>query len=204
MIPREVVQKRVEEELQGTRREGINNLIEALRRTDYFTAPASTIYHDNYEGGLAVHCLKVLEVFKEKVIQFDLNLCEESVINIQAENIKTIVSTLRQLGLKVRNEPRPDSLIEVFIERQPPATNKIGRREYVSRSNSKVSIHMYVGWPQVGSTRIVTNMPIAEKQIMFRNENIKETITKDLPLTGTQEFIRDNIIKLTKQGFWKV
>jgi len=42
------------------KREGINNLITWLEtETDFFTAPASTNFHGNYEGGLMQHSLNV-------------------------------------------------------------------------------------------------------------------------------------------------
>lgn len=42
------------------KREGINQLVNWLEtETDYFTAPASTNFHGNYEGGLLDHCLNV-------------------------------------------------------------------------------------------------------------------------------------------------
>lgn len=44
-------------------RPGIENLIKWLENeTDFFTAPASTQYHGNYEGGLLEHSLNVLSI----------------------------------------------------------------------------------------------------------------------------------------------
>lgn len=45
--------------LRSTQREGIEDLINYLETSDFFTAPASTKYHGCYEGGLAEHCLNV-------------------------------------------------------------------------------------------------------------------------------------------------
>ena len=36
--------------LKKVNREGINELIEFIEKTDFFTAPASTRFHGNYEG----------------------------------------------------------------------------------------------------------------------------------------------------------
>lgn len=52
--------------LRLTERKGINNLIDYLEATDFFTAPASTKYHNNYEGGLAEHSLAVYQLLQEK------------------------------------------------------------------------------------------------------------------------------------------
>lgn len=43
----------------NVKREGIDKLINYLEVSDFFTAPASTRYHCNYEGGLAEHSLNV-------------------------------------------------------------------------------------------------------------------------------------------------
>ena len=53
--------------LKSIKREGINELIEFLEKTDFFLAPASTRFHGDYEGGLVEHSLKVYEILKHKV-----------------------------------------------------------------------------------------------------------------------------------------
>ena len=45
--------------LRGVGREGIGNLIEFIRKSDFYTAPASTKYHSCHEGGLLEHTLNV-------------------------------------------------------------------------------------------------------------------------------------------------
>ena len=47
-------------------REGMDKLIEFLESSDFFTAPASTRYHGDFEGGLLQHSMKVYEILKEK------------------------------------------------------------------------------------------------------------------------------------------
>lgn len=49
------------DKLKKTERKGIDKLIEELDACDFFTAPASTKYHGAYEGGLAEHCVNVLD-----------------------------------------------------------------------------------------------------------------------------------------------
>ena len=53
--------------LRSTKREGVEEIINFLEKTDFYKAPASTRYHGNYEGGLLEHSLKVYEILKEKV-----------------------------------------------------------------------------------------------------------------------------------------
>lgn len=70
--------------LRQTNREGIENLIAFLEKTDFFMAPASTRFHGSYEKGLLEHSLKVYEILKEKVkgLSIDLEIKEDSLIII--------------------------------------------------------------------------------------------------------------------------
>lgn len=43
------------------KREGIEDLISYLEKSDFFTAPASTRFHGAYEGGLCEHSLNVFD-----------------------------------------------------------------------------------------------------------------------------------------------
>ena len=53
--------------LRTVNREGIEDIIKFLEKSDFFKAPASTRFHGNYEGGLVEHSLKVYEILKHKV-----------------------------------------------------------------------------------------------------------------------------------------
>lgn len=50
---------------QHIKREGADKLMNWLDKTDFFTAPASTRFHANYEGGLCEHSISVYERLKE-------------------------------------------------------------------------------------------------------------------------------------------
>ena len=41
------------------KRDGINELMKWLETTDFYTAPASTRFHNNFEGGLCAHSINV-------------------------------------------------------------------------------------------------------------------------------------------------
>ena len=43
--------------LKSTNREGLENLLNFLEKSDFYKAPASTRFHGNYEGGLLEHSL---------------------------------------------------------------------------------------------------------------------------------------------------
>lgn len=77
----ETNKKVIVELLSKVKRAGIETLIEWLDKNDYFTAPASTRFHSNYEGGLAAHSLNVYKVLDKKREQYpELGLSEESAI----------------------------------------------------------------------------------------------------------------------------
>ena len=47
-------------------REGADRLLEWLEKTDFFLAPASTRYHNAFEGGLVQHSVNVYKVLMQK------------------------------------------------------------------------------------------------------------------------------------------
>ena len=47
-------------------REGADRLLEWLQKTDFFLAPASTRYHNAFEGGLVQHSVNVYKVLMQK------------------------------------------------------------------------------------------------------------------------------------------
>ncbi|MBQ7449363.1 MAG: HD domain-containing protein [Paludibacteraceae bacterium] len=51
--------------LRSTNRAGIENVISWLEQSDFFVAPASTVFHGNYEGGLAEHSYEVALTAKD-------------------------------------------------------------------------------------------------------------------------------------------
>lgn len=67
--------------LRSTNREGIEDLIAFLDKTDFYTAPASTRFHGSFEGGLLEHSLKVYEILDYKVKHYviDMNVSEDTI-----------------------------------------------------------------------------------------------------------------------------
>ena len=49
--------------LRSTKREGIEDLINFLEKSDFFTAPSSTRFHGAFKGGLLLHSLNVYDNF---------------------------------------------------------------------------------------------------------------------------------------------
>ena len=48
------------------KRQGAEELLEWIKRTDFFTAPASTRYHCAFEHGLVMHSVSVFNTMVEK------------------------------------------------------------------------------------------------------------------------------------------
>lgn len=77
--------ERFESLLRNTKREGIEDLISYLRKSDFYTAPASAKYHSCHEGGLIEHSLNVYDCLKNKVFnptwhEILLDIPDESLI----------------------------------------------------------------------------------------------------------------------------
>lgn len=53
--------------LKTINREGIEDLIKFIEKSDFFKAPASTRFHGSHEGGLLEHSMKVYEILVHKV-----------------------------------------------------------------------------------------------------------------------------------------
>lgn len=70
--------------LRSTNREGIEEVIQFLEKSDFYKAPASTRFHGNFEGGLLEHSMKVYEILKHKVKNsvLDLNVSDDTLIII--------------------------------------------------------------------------------------------------------------------------
>ncbi|PWM45299.1 MAG: metal-dependent phosphohydrolase [Clostridiales bacterium] len=85
--------------LLSTERKGVEELVEYLEtRTDFFTAPASTRYHNNFAGGLLEHSLNVYENFKIMLNAKGVEMEEDSII------ISALLHDLCKCNFYVREE----------------------------------------------------------------------------------------------------
>lgn len=69
-------------------REGADKLLHFLKASDFFTAPASTRFHEAYEGGLVEHSVKVYNQLE--------HMCETDLLDFSPETI-AIVALLHDL-----------------------------------------------------------------------------------------------------------
>lgn len=97
--------ERFEKLLKSVNRVGMDSLIEFIRKSDFYTAPASTRFHSCHEGGLLEHTLNVYDRLKAK---FNDKLIEE-MIDVSNENI-IIAALLHDLcktyyyGTEIKNK----------------------------------------------------------------------------------------------------
>lgn len=77
--------------LRSVNREGIEKVIDFLEKSDFFYAPASSLYHGNYEGGLLEHSLNVYNIAMKLYEDFK-QLSPEKVANLSVESV--IISSL--------------------------------------------------------------------------------------------------------------
>ena len=93
-IPTMMKQQKVstfENLLLSTRREGIEKVIEFVRGTDFYDAPASSKFHSNYQGGLLDHSLSVY-VLSDKYK--DVILTEKPELSDKIKDESIIITSL--------------------------------------------------------------------------------------------------------------
>lgn len=62
------------------KREGLDELLDWLEHSDFFTAPASSKYHGAYAGGLVEHSLNVYDCLKSLIGKYpDLGIDDETI-----------------------------------------------------------------------------------------------------------------------------
>ena len=85
--------KRFEELFSEIKRDGADKLLESIRKSDFYKAPASTRFHLNEEGGLLQHSLNVYDCL---VAIAETPLWKPYIGNVSKETL-TIVSLLHDL-----------------------------------------------------------------------------------------------------------
>lgn len=69
-------------------RDGIDRLMDFIKKSDFYTAPASTKYHGSFEGGLLEHSINVYENLFRK--QAESSLWQEVLKDIPDESIVVV------------------------------------------------------------------------------------------------------------------
>ena len=66
--------------LRSTERKKIENLVKWLDSGNFYTSPASTMFHGNFEGGLTAHSLAVYDEFDRQVKHYGFQVPQDSII----------------------------------------------------------------------------------------------------------------------------
>lgn len=88
---------RFEAELAKIQRPGMDKLLDYIRKSDFYTAPASTKYHLSCEGGLLQHSLNVLDALRGLLHRQDDGLWEYRAAGKVADTISDASVTITAL-----------------------------------------------------------------------------------------------------------
>lgn len=98
----EAVKEEVKGHLMGTKRRGMKGLVDYLESSDFYTSPASTKFHGNCDGGLAVHSLLVYREFDRLASMYAPGLEDE------ARKISALCHDLCKIGVYKKVESKSD------------------------------------------------------------------------------------------------
>ena len=96
----DAVRDEVKGHLMSTKRKGMKGLVNYLESSDFYTAPASTKFHGNYEGGLAVHSLLVYREFDRLASVYAPALEDET------RKISALCHDICKVGVYKKNESK--------------------------------------------------------------------------------------------------
>lgn len=163
--------ERFEELLMTIKRDGMDGLLEFIRKSDFYTAPASHRYHLAIEGGLLLHSLHVYECLKSKL---NNPIWKEALKDVSEETL-TLVSLLHDVcktyyyGTELKNQKTYDE-------------------EKVKSANPKQIKHDANGdfiWETVPAYTVDDKYPLGHgsKSVVFIMQYIKLSMTEIAAIT---------------------
>ncbi len=92
--------------VNNIKREGIDDLTAWLESTDFFVAPASTVYHQNYEGGLLEHSLNVYDNLVKLCEFYNVEYTQEEIAIVALFHDLCKINTFEktQRGYKIKEQ----------------------------------------------------------------------------------------------------
>ena len=106
---------------QYIKRPGSEDLLKWLEESDFFTAPASTRFHGNYEGGLCEHSVNVWE----ELVRL-LKAYPEVKVSAESAAIVSLLHDLCKIGC-YKQELRNQKVGGVWVQRPVYVFQEIGR-----------------------------------------------------------------------------
>ena len=82
---------------ENIKREGADKLLEWLTKTDFFTAPASSKFHSNIEGGLCLHSMNVYYRFL-KLLEAEYGDKWQEKISLESATLITLLHDLCKIN----------------------------------------------------------------------------------------------------------
>ncbi len=128
-----MIKDRIIELLQGTDRDGMNNLIKCMDENGFFTAPCSGQYHLCKEGGLAEHSLNVYNImtnFTFAVYGENMDATKNGYDFLNSVIITSLLHDLGKMGQFGKSNYVPNMIKDrktkelVQSEKKPFETNK--------------------------------------------------------------------------------
>ncbi len=104
--------------MKSVKRDGIDELMKFIEKSDFYTAPASTRFHGAYEGGLLEHSINVYNCLMEKKQQPAGTIWGDALAEIPEESI-IIASLLHDLcktyfySIEMRNKKVDGEWVQV-------------------------------------------------------------------------------------------
>ena len=92
--------------LGSVERPGIQELLGWLEQTDFYTAPASSQFHGNFDGGLLVHSISVYKYLRNFTKTLETNEDSLKIIGLLHDLCKTDYFTKQVRNVKVPGEKR--------------------------------------------------------------------------------------------------
>ena len=143
--------------LRKVEKEGMERLIQYLcGECDFFTAPASTKFHGNYEGALAVHSLNVLALLTKKNNDYGLGLTDD----------ECIISALMHDLCKVNFYATGYRNVKVYRENGAKSDNG-GRFDWVTQTSYEINDSFPVGHGDKSIIMLQNFMKLTTNEILL-------------------------------------
>lgn len=148
---------RFEQNLSYVKRPGMEGLLNYIRRSDFYTAPASTRYHLSCPGGLLQHSLNVLDVLR--------GMLPADPASSNAE------TRLFQVGGAIHTKIPDESIIMAAL------THDICKTHFYQASTRNVKNEETGKWEKVPTFTVADRMPLGHgpKSVMLIKEHVKLT-----------------------------
>jgi len=170
--------------LSTVKKEGIENIIKFLNESTFFSDPASTLTHNNYEGGLAEHSFNVYKNLNQ--------FCENDLLDYEKykDSVKIIgllhdVSLVDTFQKSYKNMPLKDSNGKNKLNEQ-------GKLTFIEKEMYDYNYNNILPYPQGQLSTIIIK------------KYIKLTILEDLAIQYNQNFINDNFLLNRAQKMSKI